>query len=106
MPHAKNPNQLQPVIVAIKRQVPGGAVRDDKLPPMHIHPSSNVRMRCEYRNGRPDLGQRGTCGFRRGCKKKLDDPVEIFERLVRIDYSRQRTGRGRRAGRPAILVAR
>ena len=106
MANAENPNHVGLRIVTVERQVPGCAVGDHQLAAMRIHPAADLRMRGEHRHGGPDLGERGAGGFRGSREKKLDDPIEVRERLARIDYPRQRTGSGRRARRPATFASR
>lgn len=106
MPHAQNPDEIGPRIVAVERKIPRGPIRDHQLPAVQVHPPPDLRMRGKHRHRAADLAERGAGRLRRCREKKLDDPFEVFERFVGIDYVRQCTGLGRRARRPATFASR
>ena len=58
---------------------------DHKLPAMPIRSPADLRMRSKHRYGSPNLDQRGARGCWGVCEKKLNNALEILERLVRID---------------------
>lgn len=85
MAEAQYPNHIRPGIVPVKREIPGGAVGDHKFPPMLVDAAPYLRMLCEHRYRRTDLLQRLGGRVGRSRKEEFDDPVEVVERLVRID---------------------
>lgn len=106
MADAQNPDEIGPRIVAVVRKIPRGPMGDHQLAAVHVHPPPDLRMRGKHRHRATDLAEGGAGSLRRSREKKLDDPFEVFERFVGIDYARQRTGLGRRARRPATFASR
>ena len=86
--------------MAVERKVTGGPVRNYELPPHAIDASPDFGMTLENRDSVSNARNDSRTG--RGFQKKLNDPLEVGECFRRIDYSRQRTGLGRRAARPRV----
>jgi len=93
-------------IVAVQRKVAGRAKRDDELAPHAIDSASDQRVCHEDLDRPPDSCERGRSSLRRALEQMFDDSLEVAERLDRIDYLRQRTGRGLRTCRAATRASR
>lgn len=106
MSDTQNPDQIEPRVVAVERKIPRGPMGDHQLTAVHVHPPSDLRMRRKHRHSGADLDERRAGSLRRRHEKELDEPFEIFERFIGIDYARQRTGLGRRTLRPANFASR
>lgn len=103
---AQYPYYIGSRIVAVEGKISGRPVRNHQFTAMSIHAPANLRVHGKHQYRRPDLLECSTSCLRGPAKQKLDNPIEVFECLVGIDYPRQRAGLGLRARRPATFASR
>ena len=79
------PDYIGSCVVSVKRQVPGSTMGNYEFPAMQVHAPADLRVACKHGYRRANLFQGAVGGVRRGVQQKVDDSIEIVERLRRID---------------------
>lgn len=82
---AQYPDYIGSRVVAVEGKISGRPVRNHQFTAVSIHAPANLRVHGKHQYRRPDLFECSTSCLRRPAKQKLDDPIEIVERLVGID---------------------
>ena len=106
MPDPKDAHDVERRVDPIQHQIARSAVRHGELAQLPQHSPSDEGMRAQDLNRATYPVKHRCCRLRLGAQHEFDDPLEVVEGRLRIDYLRHVTGFGRAAAIPSTRSLR
>lgn len=101
MSHSENQNGVMRYLVAVQCQIAGLSARDDQLANIVFDRPAHERMVRKDIDRLDDQLRGRMRGIRIACAQEIGEPIEVGQRVSRIDQLRQVFNLGLRPGVPA-----